>query len=485
MIMYSVLLIDDEPWVMEDLKFLVDFKSLGFEIVAEAFDADSARKAISEFSPNLVISDIRMPGLSGIQLLEEYPLETRTFKTVFVTAYGNFEYAKHALELGAVGYLLKPVETEELKKTLQKIKVALDIEKGVTEQIHHYEKAKILYTLLDSFNSKDNILERLQNIGIKDHTRKYVLVLAEANEFVSDEYIDMSKWDIVSFALSHRRSLLFIQSKNGNLNSVGYKNLISHLQKVSEKEDVKFGVSNIMPDITKFRSAFNQAECALDTIFINGKSVNSYYDGDQNIDEIIRFILELRATDKNTIFLFEKLSEMLIEKNINIDNLNSITSCLVKHLGIDAEEVEINAKELINQFSDVKSYFTYLCQYISGSYKPNGKTSSRYVIREITDYIEHNYNEKLMINDLAQKFFLNPSYLSGLFKEETGKPFTAYLVECRLNKAVELLENTDLSSSEISVQVGYEDYFHFSKLFKKHIGISPSNYRKSKRLDES
>lgn len=484
MIMYSVLLIDDEPWVMEDLKFLVDFKSLGFEIVAEAFDADSARKAISEFSPNLVISDIRMPGLSGIQLLEEYPLETRTFKTVFVTAYGKFEYAKHALELGAFGYLLKPVEPDELKRTLEKIKSVLDIEKGMTEQIHHYEKAKILYTLLDSFNSKDNIVERLQKIGIKDHTRKYVLVLAEADEIIPDEHLDMSKWDIVSFALSHHRSLLFVQSKNGNLNSVGYKNLISHFQKISEKEDVKFGVSNIMSDITKFRSAFNQAECALDTIFINGKSVNLYYNGDENIDEIIRFILDLRVTDKNTL-LIEKLPEMLIEKNINIDNFNSIVSCLVKHLGIEAEDVEINSKELINQFSDVKSYFTYLCQYTSGAYKPNGKTSSRYVIREITDYIEHNYNEKLMINDLAQKFFLNPSYLSGLFKEETGKPFTAYLVECRLNKAVELLENTDLSSSEISVQVGYEDYFHFSKLFKKHIGISPSNYRKSKRLDES
>ncbi|MBR4030333.1 MAG: helix-turn-helix domain-containing protein, partial [Clostridia bacterium] len=444
----------------------------------------SVRKAISEFSPNLVISDIRMPGLSGIQLLEEYPLETRAFKTVFVTAYGNFEYAKHALELGAFGYLLKPVEPDELKKTLKKIKTVLDIEKGVTEQICHYEKAKILYTLLDSFNKKDNIIEKLEKIGIKDHSRKYVLVLAESDNVISDQHLDMSKWDIVYFTLSHHRSLLFVQSKNGNLNSVGYKNLITYLSEVSEKEKIKFGISNIMSDIIKFRTAFNQAECALDTIFINGRNVNLYYDGDENIDEIIRFILEFRGADKNSLLL-EKLPEMLVEKNINIDNFSSIVSCLVKHLGIETEDVEVNVKELINQFSDVKSYFSYLNQYRSGSYKPNGKTSSRYVIREITDYIDHNYNEKLMINDLAQKFFLNPSYLSGLFKEETGKPFTAYLVECRLNKAVELLENTDLSSSEISVQVGYEDYFHFSKLFKKHIGISPSNYRKSKRVDES
>ena len=236
-----------------------------------------------------------------------------------------------------------------------------------------------------------------------------------------------------------------------------------------------------MSEMKKFRSAFSQAETALSTYFINKQLLNVYRDSSDKVKEINTYITGFKASHSINELL-NTLPQVLIENKINIDNLEQIIIYLASQLGIETRDVESDYKELINQFPDIEAYFAYLYQCVNGSYKKaNGKNSSRYIIKEITDYIKYNYNEKLMINDLAQKFFLNPSYLSGLFKEETGKPFTAYLVECRLKKAVELLENTELSSSEISAQVGYEDYFHFSKLFKKHIGISPSNYRKSKK----
>lgn len=479
--MYSVLLIDDESWVMEDLKLLIDWEALGFTIIGGASNAEDAKMLIAEKKPDVVISDIRMPGLSGIQLLEEFEGSNNKFKTIFVTAYGKFEYAKRALELGAFGYLLKPVEPEELSKSLTKLKVTLDAESGLNEQIYKYEKTRVLYSLLDGYNTDEELNSKLIRIGVLDTEHRYVLAIIKSNTEITAESLGITGWNSVILPLSHSRYLLVVQSKNGNMNLVGYKNLLSIMQKVADKEDILFGISRIAQEARKFRSAFSQAETALATYFINKQHLNVYRDSSQRVKEVNAYIAGFKASH-SVNELLNTLPDVLVEQKINIDNFEAVVTYLASQLGIEAAEVESDCKELINQFPDVETYFAYLYQCVNGSYKKgNGKTSSRYIIKEITDYIKYNYNEKLMINELAQKFFLNPSYLSGLFKEETGKPFTAYLVECRLKKAVELLENTDLSSSEISAQVGYEDYFHFSKLFKKHIGISPSNYRKSKK----
>lgn len=481
MTMYSVLLIDDESWVMEDLKLLIDWENLGFTVVGGANNADEARKLISECKPDVVISDIRMPGLSGIQLLEEYEGQNYSFKTIFVTAYGKFEYAKRALELGAFGYLLKPVEPEELSKSLIKLKEVLDEQKGITEQISRYEKAGVLYSLLDSYNSDEEIKSKFEQIGFNDTENRYAFAIIKSDTEVTAENLGITKWDTVIFPLSHTRYFLIVQSKNGNMNLVGYKNFLSVLKKTTEERDIQFGVSRLIQGAKKFRSAYSQAETAILTYFINKNPLNVYRDSSEKIKDVNTYIAGFKSSHSINDLL-KTLPCILNQNRINIENLEQIVNYLTLQIGFESEDGELDYRKLVNQFPDIESYFSYLYQCVNGSFKKgNGKTSSRYIIKEITDYIKYNYNEKLMINDLAQKFFLNPSYLSGLFKEETGKPFTAYLVECRLKKAVELLENTELSSSEISAQVGYEDYFHFSKLFKKHIGISPSNYRKSKK----
>ena len=481
MIMYSVLLIDDESWVMEDLKLLVDWESLGFNVVAEANNAEVARTAIDKYNPDLVVSDIRMPGLSGIQLLEEYANVEHSFKTVFVTAYGKFEYAKKALELGAFGYLLKPVEPNELKALLFRIKDVLDKEKNEVNKIYNYEKSRILYSLLEDYTTDEEIKTQLQKIGINNPDENYVVVIIRSENDIQIDSIDMSEWNTLALPVSNKRCMFVLQSKKTNMNLVSYKNLLKFLKQLAEENNYTIGVSRITRGIRRFRTAFSRAEVALRTFFINKESLNVYSDTAEKIKDITAFI-SISKSNHSISELFKQLLAVLRENKINIEDFQQIMLYLNEQINIGSPDDDFDVIELINQFPDVETYFEYLYQYVSTNYKKvNGKTSSRHIIKEITDYIKYNYNQKLMINDLAQRFYLNPSYLSGLFKEETGKPFTAYLVECRLNKAIELLETTELSSSEISASVGYEDYFHFSKLFKKHIGVSPSYYRKNKK----
>lgn len=485
MIMYSVVLIDDEQWVMEDLKTLADWESLGFRIAGEANDAETAKKVIAEQKPDLVISDIRMPELSGIQLLESYKDSDVKFKTVFVTAYGKFEYAQKALQLGAFGYLLKPVDPSELEETLKRVKDTLDLEAGATEQIFHFKRTKMLYSLLDSYNTNDDLVEKLNKIGINETAKPFVAVIANVKEGTEATDILPENWNTVALPLSNSKYFLFIQNKTEYFNLISLKNLLKELNEIAKRTGATFGVSRVMKSARKFRSAFMQAQNALDTIFLNGEKVNVYRDGSDRVKDVNAFIAGYKM-NHSINELLSLLPTVLKENKINIDNLMPIITYLAGQIGVETESAETDSREIINQFPNIESYFAYLYQCVNESHKKGGgKTTSRYVIREITDYIKYNYNQKLMINDLAKKFFLNPSYLSNLFKVETGKSFTAFLVECRLNKAVELLENTELSLYEISSRVGYDDYFHFSKLFKKYMNISPANYRKNKSKKEN
>ncbi|MBQ2967063.1 MAG: response regulator [Clostridia bacterium] len=478
--MYSVLLIDDESWVLEDIKSLLDWEKLGFKIVGEANDAESAKQLIESERPDVVISDIRMPGLSGIQLLESYASSDISFKSVFVTAYGKFEYAKKALDLGADGYLLKPVESEELVSTLNKIKKQLDEQAGVSDQMRKWDKAQKLYLLLDGADDEQTQKELINDIGVPHVSDAFVLAIAKEPSETMQNLLSDFPMHLTVLPLSGKQCLLYIQSQSGIFNLITYKNMFAYLRDFCEAHSVYLGLSRIMRQKRKFRSAFIQAENALDAAFVTNQKLNAYYFNDVNVQEILNMVSRQKSiANKNE--LLKILPDEFRKQRVTGDKLSEVLKNIAIHFELDDDLKDADVKNLAIQFGSLDAYFAYLTQCLGETNrKRSGKTSSRAIVKEIADYIQENYDRKIMINDLAQQFFLNPSYLSNLFKVETGKSFTAYLVECRLKKAKELLENTDLSLYEISANVGYEDYFHFSKLFKKHMNISPANYRKNK-----
>ena len=477
--MYSVLLIDDESWVLEDLKSLLDWGEYGFEIVAEANDAENAKKLIELKRPDVVISDIRMPGLSGIQLLETFQNADFSFKTIFVTAYGKFEYAKKALELGADGYLLKPVVTEELVATLLKIKKQLDNKSGA-DTISEWEKTQKLYALLDGVDSEDESEKLFKELGIPNVSDSYVLaVVKEPFEKVSELFCDFPM-HATTLSFSPKSCLVHIQSPTPYFNIITYKNMLLALKELCEKNDIQMGVSRIADKKRKFRITYTQAESALYYSFVNSLYVNVYSGRNENTQELLSMISRHKSMAQKCEIL-KTLPDELRQRHIYGKKLEELLEHLVKQLDVDYDLYALDIKELAEQFTSVDNFFVYLGQCINdNNRKRSKKTTSRGIVKEIIEYIQSGYDQKIMINDLAQQFFLNPSYLSNLFKQETGKSFTAYLVECRLKKAAELLETTELTLYEISAKVGYEDYFHFSKLFKKHMNISPANYRKNK-----
>ena len=475
--MYSVLLIDDENWVLEDLKTLIDWENYGFQIVGEANDAEDAKIKISELKPDVVISDIRMPGLSGIQLLESYSQQGFDFKTIFVTAYGKFEYAKKALELGADGYLLKPVETEELFATLDKVKKQLDAKQNVKRSDSVWEKTGVLYSLLEGYATDEE--KCCAQIDILPNDAPFVVAVMTTNVSEVLRFMNMPMFFVQALPLSESASVVFIQSKSAYFNLITYKNMVCFMRGIASENKITIGLSRVFKAKNKIRNAFLQAEQAGYLSFINHRYFNAYIEKKLNVTDVNNLFVK-HKNDTSKADLLDELLAYVRTQSIGLDGLNRIFDKLSEYLDADVQNDDMDLKEIAMRFKTIDEYFAYLKQYISPKGKKVNKTSSRNVVKEITEYIYSNYNQKIMINDLAQQFFLNPSYLSNLFKAETGKSFTAFLVECRLKKAAELLEKSDLTLYEISARVGYEDYFHFSKLFKKHMNVSPAHYRKSK-----
>ena len=482
--MYSVLLIDDETWVLEDLKTLINWEENGFYIMGEANDAEEAKAKIDELKPDVVISDIRMPGLSGIQLLELYSQQGRQFKTVFVTAYGKFEYAKRALELGADGYLLKPVESNELVATLNKIKKELDSIGNTEYGDVLWVKTGALHILLDGYATQEERKRACEQLDLFKTETTFVVAVADVCSTALSDLQNVAAFDVRIIPMSDRHSVLFFQSKSGLFNVITYKNLIKIIHDFCEKNSVLVGLSRVFESQNKVHIAFGQAEQALNKSFINQKRFNVFGGKKANMTNINGLFLKYKnETPKSE--LLDSLLRVIHTEMPDIESLKNIFSQLYAQMKLSGEYIDADIKEIMLHFENIDSYFMYLKESLGAAGKKNGKTSSSNVVKEITEYIHANYNRKIMINDLAQQFFLNPSYLSNLFKIETGKSFTAFLVECRLNKAAELLEKSDLTLYEISARVGYEDYFHFSKLFKKHMNVSPAYYRKSKNANKA
>ena len=482
--MYKVLLVDDEVWVLEDLKTIIDWNQFGFEIVGQAKNAEEAKEQLAQHTPDVVICDIKMPNVDGIAFMESCRKPYPGLKIVFATAYGKFEYAKKAVDLGAFGYLLKPVTEDDLTTTLLRIKEVLDKERGISEKIKYLEQSKFIYSVIDGYSNAEELDEEFAAMGIQKNNNPIVTIVVKSTA-EKEMFTFRENWLMTTVPLSNHKTLAILQYDKPSITIIGYKNLIKDLMQTAQEQQIVIGVSRVFYDMKKVRSRFYQADTAGDTFFINGRFLNVYRDSTQNIKKVTAFI-NYGKSNSSMQEVIAQLPEVVANYKINVENLIPILQHLVTQMGIPSEGEDLDIKDIISQFSDLGSYLQYLLNCMNENIKRgNGKPTSKYVIREITEYIHNNYNQKLMINTLAQRFFLNSSYLSNLFKVETGKSFTHYLVECRLNKAVELLENTDLSLYEISSKVGYDDYFHFSKLFKKYMNTSPANYRKSKAKAES
>lgn len=517
----KILIVDDEIQIRTGLEIGVPWDSLGISQVFIAENGIEALTICEKEKPQIVITDIRMPEISGLELGKKIKELYKPVEVIILSGYSEFEYAKKALELGAFDYLLKPIRIKELMECVQKTKEKIEKfylemkqQSTVSELVGTYEILKLL--------KKNEVLEKkeievFQNysfIEFKDEVRVGICDYDQIKEKLDygtqklldgkvDELLEKCKSskirlksgkyafiiNVISDFDVERKSIIF-QDELKKLNEILEKEIDNTISMAISKK----GKPEEIPQL------FAEAEKLIKKRMYIGKKAFIETDQDEqevkiklNPLDVMKVKKRIEHLDYEHIHLYFKevflnLKDQKIDSEDFVrsicEQLKSILFCSMLEEGIDIEGICENNQEFLN---DIPKYLTideyehwidtFYEMIIQGLSALSGKQHSRAILKAV-DYISQNYSKNINLEMTAEYVNKSKNYFSYLFKKELGVSFVEYLNIVRIGEAKKILDTTDDKTYEIAEKVGFSDYKYFSSVFKKIVGVSPSKYKK-------
>lgn len=533
---YKIVLVEDEKTVREAICGIIDWDSHGFELVGEAGNGQEALDIIEATEPDVIITDICMPFLDGLELTKRAALISPTSKVVIITGFEEFDYAQKAVKLNVYDFILKPVTASEFSETLLRIKQELDreiVERTDMERLkeQYAESLEVLrnrffFNLfmgnLDRMDIKANI-ERLSLDIFSDRYIAAILRLDNMNE-VAHSFGDDNK-PLASFAIlnivqdilakydqaivvndrDYQYSILFIKRK---WDETDFKNYVLRIVDeiiISLKKYMNMvmsaGIGDECDSLDKVRYSYNDAATALEyrVLIGNGKAIvksdverrSSFVY--QNIqDNLSRFANTLKTGTKQEIIealnlFFDVIQFENTDLSVFRTSLMELSVTIIKaysHMNtLGDESVQTDFQLLYKVFdmedlSEIQQYFKEACMKLYDQISRLRQDEWTILAEKAMLFIKENYqNKNLNVQMVCDHLHLSASYFSRIFKNGTGNKFVDCLTALRIDRAKELLRNTALKSYEIADMVGYQDPHYFSYIFKKKTGASPKEYR--------
>lgn len=501
------MIVDDEKMVREGLKTLIDWSSRGFALCDEASDGNEAVTKILEQNPDLVILDIKMPELSGIQVTEAVRQQGYNGKIIILSGFSDFSYAQNAIRYGVESYLLKPIDEDELIAALMKVKEKIGQEHILelyNNQKFHDAKNMLLKHILTG--SMPCVSQDFEEYGLALSNKPFQLVMLN---YSNDSDIDMlhqrSYWK--SIYPDYKTEYVIIENSiilllKGMLSIQYFENhVLFYLNKATQdKEYSPFVIiSETFSEVNSFPEFYQTLKRIANRRFF-------YYEGNKPVfcrkfvckeDEKsseklspIEFVesIYMAIMDKDTSLInatIKKLYNALQNRNFTIEQtFQVLINCLLQLKTLLNETyikefMEFNETELINKICNCSTLFEILQLFnerfllLSNSTK-NAKDN---IIEKVLNYINIHFNEDLKLEKIAELFGYNPAYLGRLLSYRMGTNFNLYIEKKRLDKAIDMLINTDIKIPEISLFIGYQNVEYFYRKFKKYTSLTPGNYR--------
>lgn len=521
--MYKIMIVDDEMLVRIGVKALINWKELGFEIVGEASNGQSAYEKYVALKPDIVITDIKMPKQDGLWLTKKIKEHNPNTEIIFLTCYDDFSYAKEAIKLKVSNYILKAeMEEEELKKILIENKKKLDTSVGQTVTNHSYklllknQQEHLLGLLLSGNRSNELIHEEFLKMHVEWNTKKYCFIQfdfrASFNNDRNSEYqianilaacleLIMNKFqdeDMEVFSKQFAKSITcFLMAPN--LNEVKIKRCIDYLySSIRQYFSIGFKSANspITDTIEETREYLDWIFKASDYLFYlsNGehltkmtmsKEADSQFIYD--ISMVKEFCKLIEGADSEAVFkkiddietLLDKLRGNSLEVKLELSHMiNDIFKrfdiCFQEDNDIfNFQKKVINAEELKEVIEIIREFVKNLIIENSNSRIDN----TELLIKKAIQYISDNYDKKFSLEDIAGYVGISKYYFSVLFKKEKGITFSTFLNTVRIEKAKQLIKNPRITINDVAYEVGFNDAQYFSKTFKKYVGMTVTEYR--------
>lgn len=534
----KVFLVEDEYIVREGIKNNIDWEKNGYDFCGEASDGELAFPMISEKRPDIVITDIRMPFMDGIELSrmikEEYP----EIKIIILSGHEEFEYAKAAIQIGVEEYLLKPINGDELlqvvNRVAQKIKEENEsretLQEGEGDENFEYAKRQLLSSLIDDNASLSDAMEQGKKIHLNLMAQCYNIMMLKLQrknkeQGFSQRILELYKTMEDTLKEQDGQSIMFDRAPEGKVilfMGSGEEEIRRNMdvfarqfrEILSEYEDVTYFGSVGVPvmrlrelgesyeaashgfsyrfltepnQIVDNHAVFDQARneknfsCSIGSVDIQNldkQKIESFLKGGE-MDEIHFFVEEYM---KNTGDAGK--NSMIFRQYIVMDMFFAARHFLTQitdgreQLGEPFESPEQMQKIV----SDLEATVVYIKELFTKVMQVRDARTTEHnsdVVENAKKYISENYHdEELTLNTVAHEVNVSPNHLSAMFSQKTGQTFVKYLTDVRMHRAKELLKCTSKRSNEICEEVGYRDPHYFSHLFKKNVGCSPIQYRK-------
>ena len=526
--MIKIMIVDDMPIFLEYLRGCIDWSSYGFEICCEAHDGREALQKIEEFYPDVVLTDITMPYVNGLELAERITKDYPDISVILITGNNEFEYARKAVKIGVCDYIVKPFEKEELILSL--LKLHDNIEKAVeTQTITDEDSVKefdeelktIIYAGINDKEALSGIEKHL--FPKKEIGSAYLLALfkfdtAGYSDSGADSREKLMNWESLiarlladkldvdgSFRIFHDFEnnivvLMDFDSDEALDNYKGYE-FTDIIQVVKNQLEINSSIAiEKAPGIGDVKKAYEKC-----LSFLAQKGYGQLWDLRKNKDEnryasldaIIRLnkdLETLQSDDAELVIntLWTKLHEKEAESGkVAITDMNLITSAIsilmtniissgfsiekIYGEGFSPEKFMADAHSSEKMRDNVIFLYKKRIEFEKG--KKESKTHS--TAQAAKQYIEENYgNNELSISDISEKLCVNQTYLRKMFKSEMDMTLTEYITQYRMQEAKKLITTTDDKLTEVAEKVGYSDVSYFSNVFKKYYGISPRTMSK-------
>lgn len=536
---YKVLIADDEYWSREKLVRMIDWNEYNLKLLLPAENGEEVLKRVEDEKPDILITDINMPYVNGVELIrylsEKYP-DVQIF---VVSGYDDFEYVKSAMKMGAINYLLKPVAKMEL---IQAVSEALDklYERKRAEQAEEENDRKLMMAsswLQDrEFSCLIDNAEKLytggfsveMNLDITGYTLM-LIKLHDIHKIPEDFYRDMQGF---SYSMKKKLAEIFQGLALKIFNHVSRPNeflIISDrdnaelykgaIRCIKELEGLLHSVVTVVLSdhsytMESIYSAYvqNISQLMMRPYDQTSRVLMYSHEEEHRQKEKIEYMLG-ENMENNLMSLLEHNNHKQIKKYILHvivgeeskprsylevkQAVRQVNSIVLRFYGRKADSRDMVDMDNMNDYIEqsVEKMNSELLWELEEDFLDavmqtrikESEDTMQAVIRHIREYIDANYAKELTLKGLAEKYSIEKSYLSRLFKQETGKNLMPYIAQKRIERGKEMICRREISLTEVSYLIGYEDYSYFNRVFRKIEGISPSEYRQriQERIDEN
>lgn len=534
----KVFLVEDEMVIRRGIKNSIDWEKEGYIFCGEASDGELAYPMIIKEKPDILITDIRMPFMDGLELCKLVKKELPNIKILILSGYDEFDYAKEAIRLGVTEYLLKPISSGKLLEALNGVSESIRREKEDKDLVRKYmeemrentehEKQKFFEQMIAGNLSMADALETGKKYEMNLSAGMYNLLLfrftlgeenRKSGELLGEaEYAIEKLTERLEYVFEFQRGVegwaFLLMADNEEQMSERVKELSKDLEEIMKNySTIAYfgGIGQPVARLRELEESFREAERALAARFtMELNRIISVEDirMAQNVDtlddiEITSFgeiektrtmvekFLNNGAEDEIDEFVDvyinelpeENLKSVLMRQYIIMDAYIVMMSFCEKIEGIEGE-MQAQSEELKNSMKtsqtleEIKNYIRMLLKKIIGVRDTISGRRYSDIIEIAKDQIRKTYmSDEISLNTIAAEVGMSPSYFSSIFSKEMGKTFVKYLTEIRMDRAKELLMCSSMKTSEIGYEVGYKDPHYFSYIFKKTQNCTPKEFR--------